>query len=63
MNPLETELSRLLNKYSAENASDTPDFILAVYMLDCLRAFNAATERREKWYGRDDPTLKDSDHE
>jgi len=28
----------------------TPDFILAEFMTDCLRAFNRATVKRNKWY-------------
>ena len=46
------ELSALLNSMSEENASDTPDFILATYLSACLDAFNAAANRREQWYGR-----------
>ncbi len=46
------ELERLVNKYSRENASDTPDFILADYMDNCLIAYNSAVYAREKWYGR-----------
>ena len=47
-----TELRELLNRRSIENGSDTPDFILAQYLTDCLRAWNRATKRREDWYGR-----------
>jgi len=50
--PFERELEALLNTHSAENLSDTPDFILARYMSACLAAFNGAVNRREKWYGR-----------
>lgn len=32
----EKELAILINKYSKENESDTPDFILARYLKDCL---------------------------
>jgi len=46
------EIRRVLNLYSMENTSDTPDFILAAYLLDCLQAFAKATKRREEWYGR-----------
>ena len=46
------ELASVLNKYSMENTSDTPDFILAAYLLDCLQSFAKATKRREEWYGR-----------
>lgn len=52
------ELASLLNTHSAENASNTPDWLLAQFMLACLSAFNAAVQQRENWYGRDPrPTL------
>jgi len=47
---LKVELRSLLNRHSAENESDTPDFILSEYMMDCLAAFEKATLRRTKWY-------------
>lgn len=53
MENLENELRTLLNTYSAENTSNTPDFILAQLMLGCLAAFNMAVQQRETWYGRD----------
>jgi hypothetical protein len=46
------ELEQLINKYSQENQSNTPDFILAGYLEDCLSAYNRALQAREKWYGR-----------
>lgn len=46
------ELEQLLNRHSQENASNTPDFILANYLNNCLDAFNVAVARREEWYGR-----------
>jgi hypothetical protein len=49
----EKELEHLLNKYSQENGSDTPDFILAKYLTDCLMAWNNSVCWREKWYGRE----------
>lgn len=48
----EQELKHLLNKYSMESDSNTPDFILAEYMHACLTSFNLATRAREHWYGR-----------
>ena len=47
---LGNELADLLNKHSLEGESDTPDFILARYLLSCLRAFDTATNERMKWY-------------
>lgn len=48
----EEELQWLINRYSKENASDTPDFILAKYLQDCLESYNSAVQAREKWFGR-----------
>lgn len=45
-------LEGLLNAHCQENASNTPDFILAQYLLGCLATWNAAVQRREQWYGR-----------
>lgn len=47
-----TELSALINRYNQEQFSNTPDFILGSFMLQCLRAFEAASRRREDWYGK-----------
>ena len=49
----ETEIESLINRYSQENASNTPDFILAQYLISCLATFNTAVQQRETWYGRD----------
>ena len=49
---LESELQRLLNYQSMESGSDTPDFILAAFLLGCLDAYNKALVAREKHYGR-----------
>lgn len=46
------ELKKLISRYSEENRSNTPDFILANYLVACLDAFNASAQAREKWYGR-----------
>jgi hypothetical protein len=45
------ELEHLINKYSQENGSNTPDFILAVYLNECLNLFNETIRTRNKWYG------------
>lgn len=45
------ELSALLNKYSAETPSGTPDFILAAFMRNLLREFNEAVSARAEWRG------------
>ena len=42
----------VLNCASREGCTDTPDFILAEYMLSALECFETACRDREKWYGR-----------
>jgi hypothetical protein len=50
MTNLYEELTKILNMFSIENESNTPDYILALYMLACLRAFNDAVNERTSWY-------------
>ena len=45
------ELEHLINKSSKENGSNTPDYILAEYLNDCLIAYDKATNKRNDWYG------------
>jgi hypothetical protein len=49
------ELEELINKHSVENHSNTPDYILAQYITDCLNTFNRVTAARDKWYGINKP--------
>ena len=56
MEELHKELTRLLNRHSAENNSSTPDFILAAYLLDCLNAFEKAVMMREDGTAEAKPT-------
>jgi hypothetical protein len=51
-NDLQSAIAAALNSFSAENGSNTPDFILATYLLSSLAAFDAASRARESWYGR-----------
>ena len=50
---LRNELSAVLNRFSMENGSNTPDFILADYLMACLAAFDATSRAREKWFGKE----------
>lgn len=43
------ELEMLVNKYSLENKSNTPDFILACYLEASLNCFDLATTARDNW--------------
>jgi len=48
---LEKELEGLINSECRENDSNTPDFLLAEYMMNCLDAFELASNKREVWFG------------
>jgi hypothetical protein len=45
------EVESLINKYSKENGSNTPDYILAEYLTGCLENWNKCVMTRSKWYG------------
>ena len=47
---LKERIREAINCASAENGSDTPDFILAEYLTDCLAAFDKATTRRTRYF-------------
>lgn len=49
---LRKDLAALLNRYRRENYSNTPDFVLASYLVECLQAFERANMQRERWYGK-----------
>jgi hypothetical protein len=50
---LTEKIRAALNSVSAENGSNTPDFLLAEYLISCLAAYERAVNARERWYGRD----------
>jgi len=50
----EKELAALINKYSLENRSDTPDFILASYLVACMLDYEAAVLKRRQWSEKKD---------
>jgi hypothetical protein len=49
--PLTKDIEGVINKHSAENLSNTPDFILANLMKGCLGLFSTCILSRDKWYG------------
>ena len=51
--------SKVLYQCSHENVSNTPDFILSKYIIDCLVAFESAIKKREKWGKKYNPKLAD----
>ena len=52
MTDFKKELCELLNKYSKENESDTPDFILAEYLIGSLKVFCESVNNRNTFYVR-----------
>ena len=64
---LRDDLRDAINRNSAENASDTPDWLLAGFLMECLDAFDRTLQQREKYYGRgmlrDCPTSAPLDHQ
>lgn len=40
LDKFQNDLADLINKYSLENDSDTPDFLLAAYLRHCLDTWN-----------------------
>ena len=46
------EFRHIINKLSRENTSNTPDFLLARYLYECLVAYENIHEANEKWYGK-----------
>jgi hypothetical protein len=53
------ELTSLINRYSLENLSDTPDFILSEFLWSCLEAFNRAMLQRKIWHSNRTDEAKD----
>ena len=49
---LRKDIESAINRNSAENGSNTPDFILAEFLVGCLVAFDRAVNTREGWYSR-----------
>lgn len=56
--PFPVALQRLLNKYSMEQESNTPDFILARYLNGCLNIYNETMKSRRVWFN-DDGTMEE----
>lgn len=54
--PLRKDIESSINRHSRESHSDTQDFILAEYLMDCLKAFERAT----KWRNEMKPSKRES---
>ena len=45
------DIAFAININSAENVSNTPDFLLASMLVGCLESFNQHVNARDSWYG------------
>ncbi len=50
---LEQRIKEAINETCAEQGSDTPDFILAAYLMDCLAAFERAVRCQKEWHAKE----------
>lgn len=48
MDNFRKELKKLINKHSKENDSNTPDFVLAEYINDCLKSYDKGVTKRDE---------------
>lgn len=55
--PFPLALAKLINQYSLENGSNTPDFILANFLVSVLTGFDEAVTKRSRWYGLETPGM------
>lgn len=51
---LTQDLTRVINRHSVENGSNTPDFLLAEYLVRCLQSAQMLINRRTGWWGLPD---------
>ena len=61
INKFRKELEELINRYSLENGSNTPDFMIADYLIKCLEVFDKTVQDREHWYGRGIKVINNTD--
>jgi hypothetical protein len=50
MRTFEHDLMDLINRHSLENESDTPDYVLATYLVSCLESYNEAVNSRKEYF-------------
>lgn len=50
-------LREVINSCCKENGSNTPDFLLADFLVDVLNCWDKTIVAREKWYGREVATI------
>lgn len=53
--------AEVINKNSLENLSNTPDFVVAEYLVRCLENWNLTVRQRNDWYYRPYRTMNPSE--
>lgn len=46
------DVKTAINKNCIESGSNTPDFILSDYLVNCLLAYERIHQANESWYGK-----------
>jgi hypothetical protein len=57
---LQHDIRELLNRHSAENGSNTPDFLLASFLMKCLAAWEDTVVDRDRWFSNFPPTQQEN---
>lgn len=47
------EVAGTINRLSLDAETNTPDFILANYLANCLKNFGGAVKKRGQWFNED----------
>lgn len=42
------DIAKVINRHSYENRSNTPDFVLAAYMVGCLTVYENTVNKRDE---------------
>ena len=48
---LKRELSKIMNTHGIDTECSTPDYILADYLIDCLKSYNKINDANRTWRG------------
>jgi hypothetical protein len=62
METFRKELTELINKHSIDTATNTPDYILADYMIKCLGAFDHAVNYKKSEETLGEPASANTDN-
>ena len=48
---LKLQLSKIMNNYGIDTERNTPDYILAEYLIDCLKSYKKIQDANMSWHG------------